>query len=114
MLSKNFWSKTGERAVKSFAQALVAILGANQVGLFEAHWLSALSAAGMATVLSVLTSVGGAGIGPADDPSLVGPKTAVRRSRVASARHRLSRAAQRPASHETAVVSVGAQGVAAA
>jgi hypothetical protein len=74
MFSSTFWLLTGERAVKSFAQSLLAILGATQVGLFEASWLPALSAAGMATLLSVLTSVASANVGPGDNPSVVEPE----------------------------------------
>jgi hypothetical protein len=51
-----FWRGLGERAVKTFAQALIAVLGANGVGLLNADWGGALSAAGMAALLSVLTS----------------------------------------------------------
>ncbi len=59
-----------ERALKTFAQALLAVLGAGSFGLLDAPWLPALSTAGMAAVLSVLTSIAGAGFGP-DGPGLV-------------------------------------------
>ncbi len=75
MFSRLFWSLTVERAVKSFAQALVALLGAGGMDLFHAPWYAMLSTATMAAVLSVLTSVASARVGPADDPSLVSTKT---------------------------------------
>ncbi len=71
MFSKSFWSMTVERAVKSFAQALVALLGAGGMDLFHAPWYAMLSTALMAALLSVLTSVASSRVGPADDPSLV-------------------------------------------
>lgn len=61
-----------ERAVKTFCQALVAVLGAGATDLLSVGWGQALSVAGMAAVLSVLTSVASAGFGPNDGPSLSG------------------------------------------
>lgn len=47
-----------ERAVKTFAQALAALLVADGTGILDAAWGTSLSVAGMAAVVSVLTSVG--------------------------------------------------------
>lgn len=58
MFTAAFWKDAAVRAVKTFAQAEVALLGANSVGLLDAPWGASLSAAGMAALLSVLTSVG--------------------------------------------------------
>lgn len=66
-----FWIAAVERAVKTFAQTAVGILSAEAVGLFDADWAGVLSAAGMATVISVLTSIGSGGVG-SDSPSLAG------------------------------------------
>ena len=55
-----FWRGAGERAVKTFAQALVAVIGVGAVGLLDVDWLGALSAATLATVISLLTSIGNA------------------------------------------------------
>lgn len=63
-----------ERAVKTFCQSLVAILGAGATDLLSVGWEQALSVAGLAAVLSVLTSVGSAGFGPNDGPSLSGER----------------------------------------
>lgn len=57
MLTKAFWLATSERAVRTFAQALIAIFATTQTGLLQVDWAGALSAAGMAAVLSVLTSI---------------------------------------------------------
>lgn len=47
------------RAVKTFAQTLGAMLTAAGTGLLDTDWLTSLSVAGMAALLSVLTTVGG-------------------------------------------------------
>ncbi|MGH8834115.1 MAG: holin [Actinomycetes bacterium] len=69
LLTKVFWFATVERAVKTFAQTLVAVLSAGQLGLFDVAWVRATSTATLAAVISVLTSVGSAGTG-GDGPSL--------------------------------------------
>jgi hypothetical protein len=72
MFTAYFWKSTLERAIKSFAQALLAVLGVGQVSVLDVSWLTALSTAAMAGLLSVLTSIGSSTIGPSRDPSLVG------------------------------------------
>lgn len=49
----------GVRAVKTAAQAAVALIGAEVVGVNEIDWLRVASVAGAAAVLSLLTSVAG-------------------------------------------------------
>lgn len=70
MWTKRFWAQTLERAVKTFAQALVAILTA-AAALEAVDWALALSTAGLAALLSVLTSIGSLVASPAGSPSLV-------------------------------------------
>jgi hypothetical protein len=69
--SLDFWRFTSERAIKSFAQSLLAVLSVGGLGLFEVNWATALSTAGMATLLSVLTSIGSSQLGPDNDPSVI-------------------------------------------
>lgn len=57
MFSREFWSYSGERAIKTFAQAAIAALGAGSVGLFSIDWSALLSVAGGAALLSLLTSL---------------------------------------------------------
>ena len=65
-----FWFAALERAVKTFAQTAAAMLVAAGSGLLDADWGTVVSVAGMAAVVSVLTSVGsGAATGT---PSLTG------------------------------------------
>ena len=57
MWTAEFWKAAGERALSTFAQALLAVLSADGLDLITAPWSSALSTAGLAAVLSVLKSV---------------------------------------------------------
>lgn len=73
-MSKRFLMDLVERAGKTFAQALAAILTAGAFGLINAPWGSALSAAGMAALLSVLMSVASSQWGDNGTASLVKPE----------------------------------------
>ena len=73
MFSHVFWRLAVERAVKTFAQTLVALFSIGGVGLLNAPWTAAFSAAGMAAVLSVLTSMSSEPMGERRSPSLVRP-----------------------------------------
>ena len=63
MFSTAFWSATAERALKTLAQTLVALIGANAVSVMELDWTQMLGVAGTATILSVLSSVASAKFG---------------------------------------------------
>lgn len=55
---------TAERAIKTVAQTLVALLSADGVlGILNVNWPQMASVAGLAGVVSVLTSVASAGDG---------------------------------------------------
>lgn len=62
--TKAFWKGLGERAAKTFAQSAVAtaVVGVtgNLTGITNINWLQVVSVAGLATVLSALTSIGNA------------------------------------------------------
>jgi hypothetical protein len=72
-MTVRYLKELAERALKTFAQSLAAILTAGAVDLLSVPWAGALSAAGLAALLSVLTSVGSAPWGESDTPSLVRP-----------------------------------------
>lgn len=55
--TRAFWEGTAERAIKTFAQALLGVLMGGASGLLDVDWVAALSVAGLATVGSVLTSL---------------------------------------------------------
>lgn len=52
-----FWKDAVERAIRTFAQTFGAVVLAAGTGLLDTDWLTGVSAAGMAGLLSVLTSL---------------------------------------------------------
>jgi hypothetical protein len=74
MWTARFWLSLAERALKTFAQVMVAqlLVGDRVLGLLDVNWPTSLSVAGLATAVSALTSIASAGIGPDGSPSLVG------------------------------------------
>lgn len=52
-----FWQGAAERAIKTFAQALLGVLATGVVGILDVDWPGALSAAALATLVSLLTSI---------------------------------------------------------
>ena len=63
ILTRAFLLASLERCLKTFAQTAVALLSSDAVGLFDVNWASVASAAGMAAVVSLLTSVASSGVG---------------------------------------------------
>lgn len=54
------WFKcAGIRAIKTIAQTAVALIGTNTIGITEVDWVAVGSAALLAGVVSMLTSVAG-------------------------------------------------------
>ncbi|MFJ2719357.1 holin [Streptomyces sp. NPDC087437] len=76
MLTRAFWKATTERAVRTFAQSTLAILGAGSFGLLDAPWQAAASTGGLAAVLAVLTAI--ATSGGSEGPGLTETVTKVR------------------------------------
>ena len=58
-MTKEFWKAALIRAIKTFAQAMVAQIGAGSVGIVTFDWAGALSVSAMAAVLSIFTSLAG-------------------------------------------------------
>jgi len=69
---KEFWLAALERAIKTFCQALLALLGTNVASITDVDWAQALGVAGLAFVASVLLSIASSGVGKSG-PSL-GPE----------------------------------------
>lgn len=70
-MSKAFIRATLERAVKTFAQTLVAVLGLGLTDVISVDWKGALSAAAAGALLSILTSIGSDWVTTGAGPSLV-------------------------------------------
>jgi hypothetical protein len=71
IVSGAFWAQTAERAVKTFAQSAIALLTGQGIGLLDINWQHVLSVAGLAAVVSVLTSVGSGPFSQNGTPNLV-------------------------------------------
>lgn len=70
MFTAQFWKQAAERAIKTFAQTLVATGVVVGVAGWD-KWQAALIASAIAAVLSVVTSVASIGVGDNGTPSLV-------------------------------------------
>lgn len=79
MRTKEFWMDTAERAAKTLAQNLAATMSVAlaSTAIWDIDWRYSVGVALTATVYSVLTSVGSAGLRNPESPSLVAPKTPV-------------------------------------
>lgn len=55
--TREFWAAAAERAVKTFAQTVVAVVGVAGTGLLSVDWVQTLSVAAAAGLASVLTSI---------------------------------------------------------
>ena len=66
-----FFKSLLERAIKTFAQTLLAAMGMGVTNVLEVSWQAALLTAGTAALISVLTSIGSAPWGDPATPSLV-------------------------------------------
>lgn len=55
--SKAFWLDTLDRAVATVAQAGIGVLTADVTGLLDVDWVQGASVAGLAGLVSVLTSI---------------------------------------------------------
>ena len=67
---KKFIKDMLERAIKTAAQVAIATIGTS-VTLGEVNWLVVASTVGLATVLSILSSLASRSIGDSDSASLI-------------------------------------------
>lgn len=68
---KTFAIDAGERAAKTFAQTLLAQIAIDGAGFGDFDWLRLLSISGVASVVSILTSIVSANFGESNSASLV-------------------------------------------
>jgi hypothetical protein len=71
MFTKSFLKQLAERAIKTFAQTIVALTGATQMDWLTLDWQHLLITSAIAAGLSILTSIASDKIGPVDSPSVV-------------------------------------------
>ena len=73
MRSKKFWKETSERAVKTLAQSIAASMSVAAAGtvIWDIDWRYTVGVALTATVYSVFTSMGSAGLRDPESPSLI-------------------------------------------
>lgn len=72
MWTLDFWLDTLERAIKTFAQAMIAGLTAGVTGLLEVQWLTVLSVSALAALVSILTSIASSPFADRGTASLIG------------------------------------------
>lgn len=66
---RRYYTDMVDRAVRTFAQAEVALIGTNSLGLTDVDWKGVASAGALAAVLSLLTTLGQRGLfGRTDAP----------------------------------------------
>lgn len=71
MWTGNFWKQAAERALKTFAQAALALLTGDGLGVLDVNWGDVTSVGALAAIASVLTSIVTSGVGEPNDPSAV-------------------------------------------
>ena len=67
--TKAFWAAALERAIKTFAQGVLLVIGVGGITPADVDWQQALLGGALGALISVLTSVASAGVGNAG-PSL--------------------------------------------
>lgn len=74
MWELKFWKQTIERAIRTAAQALLALWGTQVAGVLDVDWVQAASVSALAALMSVLMSIVATGVGDHESPSFVGDK----------------------------------------
>lgn len=57
LFTKEFWKATLIRAVRTFAESMLAYIGTGAIVLKDVDWLAALSAGGLGFVIAVLMAL---------------------------------------------------------
>lgn len=70
LTTREFWAATGDRTIKSGAQSLVTLIGADAVNIVDIDWQNILGITATMMLLSVLTSIVGDTVGK-NGPSFV-------------------------------------------
>lgn len=77
MMTAAFWKATAERMIRTFAQAELALVSGDGLGLLDVDWGSALSVGGLAAVAALLTAIvtSGGTTGPGITETVATPDT---------------------------------------
>lgn len=70
-LTSDFWKAAAERAIRTFAQAFLALVGATAFDVLHADWAGLVGVSLGAAFLSLLTSIVASEIGDKGTPSLI-------------------------------------------
>ncbi|MEV0112363.1 holin [Streptomyces sp. NPDC050844] len=57
MTTLAFWKATTERVIRTYAQALLAVIGGDGLGIVDVDWGQAFSIGGLAAVAALLTAI---------------------------------------------------------
>lgn len=72
MFTKHWWKAVADRAIRTAAQAFIALTGSDTLGWLNLNWRHIAVGVAMMTALSVATSIATTGVGPdKQDPSIV-------------------------------------------
>lgn len=71
MWSLKFWRETVERAIRTAAQALLALWGTQVTGVLEVDWMQAASVTALAALSSVLMSLIATGVGDHESSAFI-------------------------------------------
>jgi len=71
MWTKDFWTTTLERAIRTLAQVLLSMIVVGETGFLDVDWVQAGSVAGLAAIASILMSIVATGVGDKGTASLV-------------------------------------------
>jgi hypothetical protein len=66
MFTVKFWKDTAERAIRTAAQALLALWATDVTGVLAVDWVQAGSVAALAALTSILMSIIATGVGDKD------------------------------------------------
>jgi len=66
-----FWKDAAERAIRTAAQALLALWATDVSGVLAVDWVQAGSVAALASLMSLLMSIAAAGTGSQDSASTI-------------------------------------------
>lgn len=58
-MNKKWWKAAGIRAIRTFAEAVIAYIGTGAILLGDVNWIAALSAGGLGAVMALLIALAG-------------------------------------------------------